>query len=82
MKSFEDDRVLRQPLTPALLSTVRVIGEFKGKQDMWNERFPEVLKQLQEVAIIQSTESSNAIGAEAGTAFVRAGAEAEQGGIG
>jgi Fic family protein len=61
MKSFEDDRVLRQPLTPALLSTVRVIGEFKGKQDMWNERFPEVLKRLQEVAIIQSTESSNRI---------------------
>ena len=41
--------------------TVRVIGEFKGKQDMWNERFPEVLKQRQEVAIIQSTESSNRI---------------------
>ncbi len=61
MKSFEHNYVLRQPLTPALLSTVRVIGEFKGKQDMWNERFPEVLKQLQEVAIIQSTESSNRI---------------------
>ena len=28
MKSFEDNRVLRQPLTPALLSTVRVIGEY------------------------------------------------------
>jgi len=61
MKSFEDNRVLRQPLTPALLSTVRVIGEFKGKQDLWRERFPEVLKRLQEVAIIQSTESSNRI---------------------
>jgi Fic family protein len=61
MKSFEDNRVLRQPLTPALLSTVRVIGEFKGKQDLWSERFPEVLKRLQEVAIIQSTESSNRI---------------------
>ena len=61
MKSFEHNHVLRQPLTPALLSTVRVIGEFKGKQDMWSERFPEVLKRLQEVAIIQSTESSNRI---------------------
>jgi Fic family protein len=61
VKSFEDNRVLRQPLTPALLSTVRVIGEFKGKQDLWGERFPEVLKRLQEVAIIQSTESSNRI---------------------
>jgi Fic family protein len=61
MKSFEDNRVLRQPLTPALLSTVRVIGEFKGKQDLWSERFPEVLRRLQEVAMIQSTESSNRI---------------------
>ena len=43
MKSFEDNRVLRQTLTPGLLSTVRVIGEFKGKQDLWRERFPEVL---------------------------------------
>jgi len=47
MKSFEDNRVLRQPLTPGLLSTVRVIGEYKGKQDLWSERFPEVLKRLQ-----------------------------------
>jgi Fic family protein len=61
MKSFEDDYLLRQPLTPAVLGTARVIGEFKGKQDLWSERFPEVLKQLQEVAIIQSTESSNRI---------------------
>ena len=38
---------------------MRVIGEFKGKQDLCSERFPEVLKRLQELAIIQSTESSN-----------------------
>jgi Fic family protein len=61
MKSFEDDRVLRQPLSPALLRTVRVIGQYQGKQHLWSERFPEVLKRLQEVAIIQSTESSNRI---------------------
>jgi Fic family protein len=59
MKSFEDNRVLRQPLTPGLLSTVRVIGEFKGKQDLWQKQFPEVLNSLKELAIIQSTESSN-----------------------
>lgn len=59
MKSFEDDRVLHQPLTPRLLSTVRVIGEFKGKQDLWQKQFPEVLNSLKELAIIQSTESSN-----------------------
>lgn len=59
MKSFEDNRVLTQPLSPALLSTARVIGEFKGKQDLWQKQFPEVLNSLKELAIIQSTESSN-----------------------
>ncbi|MBM4093485.1 MAG: Fic family protein [Planctomycetes bacterium] len=59
MKSFEDNKVLRQPLSPALLSTARVIGEFKGKQDLWQRQFPEVLNSLKELAIIQSTESSN-----------------------
>ena len=52
MKSFEDNRVLRQPLTPALLSTVRVIGEYKGKQELWQKQFPEVLNSLRELAII------------------------------
>jgi Fic family protein len=61
MKSFEDDRVLRQPLSPALLSTVRVIGEFKGKQELWQKQFPGVLASLKELAIIQSIESSNRI---------------------
>jgi hypothetical protein len=59
MKSFDDNRVLRQRLTPALLSTVRVIGEFRGKQDLWQKQFPEVLDSLKELAIIQSIESSN-----------------------
>jgi hypothetical protein len=58
MKSFEDNRILRQSLAPSLLSTVRVIGEYKGKQDLWRERFPEILKRLQEVAIIQSATSA------------------------
>jgi len=59
VKSFEDNRVLRQPLTPRLLSTVRVIGEYRGKQELWQKQFPEVLDSLKELAIIQSTESSN-----------------------
>ena len=59
MKSFEDNHVLRQPLTPGLLSTVRAIGEYRGKQELWQKQFPEVLDSLKELAIIQSTESSN-----------------------
>jgi Fic family protein len=59
MKSFEDDYVLRQPLSPSLLTTVRVIGEYRGKRELWTQQFPQVLQSLKELAIIQSTESSN-----------------------
>ena len=59
MKSFEDDYLLRQPISPSLLSTARLIGEFRGKREMWTQQFPQVLESLKELAIIQSTESSN-----------------------
>lgn len=61
MKSFERDKLLKQSLTPRLFSTVRLIGEFTGKQQLWREQSPQVLKSLRELAIIQSTESSSRI---------------------
>ncbi len=38
---------------------MRAIGEGKGKQDLFKERAPEVLEYLRQVAIVESTESSN-----------------------
>lgn len=35
--------------------------EFKGKQDLWTQKKPEILQALRERAIIQSVESSNRI---------------------
>jgi Fic family protein len=61
VQSFVEDRVLRQALTPRVVSTVRALGEFKGKQDLWKQQFPEVLASLLELAVIQSTESSSRI---------------------
>ena len=41
--------------------TVRALGEFRGRQDLYRDQFPEVLETLKKVAMIQSVESSNRI---------------------
>jgi len=40
---------------------VRSVGEFRGRQALYRDQFPEVLETLRRVAIVQSTESSNRI---------------------
>ncbi len=49
----------RLHLTHDIVATIREIGEGKGKQDLFKERAPDVLESLRQVAIIESTESSN-----------------------
>lgn len=61
MKSFEHGYLLETPISHQLLSSVRLIGEFRGRQDLYSEQSPEVLETLKRTAIIQSTESSNRI---------------------
>ncbi len=61
MQSFETGFIERQPITQNLLRTIRLIGEYKGKQELFKEQSPQVLETLQQAAIIQSTESSNRI---------------------
>src|ERR1700684_600041 len=41
------------------ISTLRTIGEYQGKQGLYFKQSPEILKGLQQVAIIESSESSN-----------------------
>ena len=41
------------------LSTLRVIGEYQGKQTLYFKQSPEILRGLQQVATIESSESSN-----------------------
>ena len=40
-------------------STLKAIGEYKGKQDLYAHQTPEALESLKQVAIIESSESSN-----------------------
>ena len=61
MKSFEHSYLFETPISHALLSAVRAIGEFRGRQTMYREQSPEILETLRRVAMIQSTESSNRI---------------------
>jgi Fic family protein len=61
MRSFEYGYYLETPLSHALLMAMRSLGEFRGRQMLYTEQFPEVLAALRRVAIVQSTESSNRI---------------------
>ena len=61
MKSFTHGYLLDTPLSHALLMSMRAVGEFRGRQVLYTNQFPEVLETLRRAAIIQSTESSNRI---------------------
>lgn len=41
------------------LATLRALGEFRGKQQLFVAQSPEVLSDLRQVAVVESTESSN-----------------------
>ena len=40
MKSFELGLIERQQITQNLLRTIRLIGEYKGKQELFKEQSP------------------------------------------
>ncbi|MUG97601.1 cell filamentation protein Fic [Scytonema sp. UIC 10036] len=61
MQSFEPGFIERQPISQNLLRTIRLLGEYKGKQELFKEQSPQVLETLRQASIIQSTESSNRI---------------------
>lgn len=61
MKSFQNNYIASIPITHNVLQTIRLIGEFKGKQDLFKEQSPQLLETLKQTAIIQSIESSNRI---------------------
>lgn len=61
MKSFEgrfDDRLT---LTHELVRTVRSLGEYRGRAELYRAQMPQVLETLRAASMIQSVESSNRI---------------------
>ncbi|MEG4495191.1 MULTISPECIES: hypothetical protein [unclassified Microcoleus] len=61
MLSFEEGFIESQQLNQRLLQTIRLLGEYKGKQELFQQQAPQVLGTLRQAAVIQSTESSNRI---------------------
>jgi Fic family protein len=61
MKSFQNKLLETTPITQNILRSVRLLGEYKGKQDLFTRQIPQALETLKRAAIIQSIESSNRI---------------------
>jgi len=60
MNSFEGGQI-HQPVSQTILRSVRLLGEFKGRQALYVQQTPQVLEALRQAAVVQSTESSNRI---------------------
>jgi Fic family protein len=61
MKSFVPGFIERQPIPQNLLRTIRLLGEYKGREEMFKRQPPQALETLRQAALILSTESSNRI---------------------
>jgi len=61
MKSLECNFLERQAVPLEFAGTLRLLGEYRGKQELYTRQTPQVLNTMKQVAIIQSTESSNRI---------------------
>jgi Fic family protein len=61
MKSFSQSFLDNLVIPPRIITMIRKLGEQKGKQELYKRQAPEMLENLRQVALIQSTESSNRI---------------------
>lgn len=59
MHSLSEQFLKSLTFTAEQLTILRTIGEYQGKQELYFKQSPEILKGLQQVAIIESSESSN-----------------------
>ncbi|MGB0453770.1 MAG: Fic family protein [Bacteriovoracaceae bacterium] len=59
MNSLNHSYLERLKFGQTELGTLRSLGEYRGKQILYSKQSPEVLKGLQQVAAIESSESSN-----------------------
>jgi len=59
MHSFNPDYLQRLRFSAEHVATLRMLGEFHGKQSLYFRQAPETLKKLRQAAVIESAESSN-----------------------
>jgi len=61
MKSLDRNYLEEQAIPLEFAGTLRLLGEYRGKQELFTRQTPQVLNTLKQIAIVQSTESSNRI---------------------
>lgn len=61
MNTFREDKLKKMSIPMNIVKLIGKINEYKGKQDLYIKQSPQVLEKLREVAVIQSTKSSNRI---------------------
>ncbi|HJU03760.1 MAG TPA: Fic family protein [Nitrospiraceae bacterium] len=59
MSSFTQTYLHKLVIPQRIITTIRKLGEHKGRQELYKKQAPEMLENLRQVALIQSTESSN-----------------------
>ncbi len=59
MHSLLPDYLAKLRFDSQQLATLRALGEYRGKQQLFVAQSPEVLSDLRQVAVVESTESSN-----------------------
>ena len=59
--SFRDKKLWNEKIPMNIVRVIGIINEYKGKQNLYLDQSPQVLEKLKEVAIVQSTKSSNSI---------------------
>lgn len=59
MHSLSPDYLARLRFDAQQGATLRALGEYRGKQQLFVAQSPEVLRDLRQVAVVESTESSN-----------------------
>ena len=61
MMSFRNEKLKTEEIPMNIVKLIGKINEYKGKQNLYLDQAPQVLKKLKEAAIVQSTKSSNSI---------------------
>lgn len=59
MRSLQPEYLKSLSFSDSQLTVLRTLGEYQGKQQLYFQQTPETLHALQQVAIIESSESSN-----------------------
>lgn len=59
MHSLSPDYLAKLRFDSQQLATLRALGEYRGKQQLYVAQSPEVLSDLRQIAVVESTESSN-----------------------